>query len=188
MTKVRCDWCNNSEIYVKYHDEEWGVPEYDDQKLFEMLVLESFQAGLNWLTILKKRENFKSAFDDFNYEMISKYTEMKISKLLKNEGIIRHRGKIEATVQNARSFMKVQEEFGSFSTFIWSYVDDRPKINSFKNLDQVPTQTELSQRISENLKKRGFKFLGPTTVYAFMQATGLVNDHVIYCFKHKKSA
>jgi len=188
MTKVRCDWCNNSEIYVKYHDEEWGVPEYDDHKLFEMLVLESFQAGLNWLTILKKREHFRSAFDGFDYKLISKYSDYKVLELLQNEGIIRHRGKIEATIQNAKAFLNLQSEFASFSNYIWAYVNHQPKLNSFNSLDQVPAQTELSQRISEDLKKRGFKFLGPTTVYAFMQATGLVNDHVISCFKHKKSA
>lgn len=188
MAKVRCDWCNNSEIYVKYHDEEWGEPVYEDYRLFEMLVLESFQAGLNWLTILKKRENFRQALDQFDYKLISNYSEEKILELLQDEGIIRHRGKIEATIDNARAFLKIQSEFASFSNYIWTYVNHNPILNSFSNLDQVPSQTELSQTISKDLKKRGFKFLGPTTVYAFMQAIGMVNDHVTYCFKHKKSA
>ena len=187
MAKVRCDWCNNSEIYVKYHDEEWGNPVDEDSKLFEMLVLESFQAGLNWLTILKKRENFRQAFNQFDVELISGYSEDKISELLQDEGIIRHHGKIEATIYNAKGFLKIQSEFGSFSNYIWSYVNHQPKLNSFSSLDQVPSQTELSQKISKDLKKRGFKFLGPTTVYAFMQATGVVNDHLTYCFKHKKT-
>lgn len=188
MAKLRCDWCNNSEIYVKYHDKEWGEPVYEDRKLFEMLVLESFQAGLNWLTILKKRESFRQAFDEFDYELISNYSEEKISELLQNENIIRHRGKIEATINNAKAFLKIQTEFGSFSSYIWKYVNHSPKLNSFSSLKEVPSQTDLSQRISKDLKKRGFKFLGPTTVYAFMQATGMVSDHVTYCFKHKKSA
>jgi DNA-3-methyladenine glycosylase I len=188
MAKVRCDWCNNSEIYVKYHDEEWGEPVYEDCRLFEMLVLESFQAGLNWLTILKKRENFRQGFDQFDYKLISNYSEEKILELLQDEGIIRHRGKIEATIDNARAFLNIQSEFGSFSNYIWAYVNHQPELNSFSNLDQVPSQTGLSRAISKDLKKRGFKFLGPTTVYAFMQAIGLVNDHVTYCFKHKKSA
>ena len=187
MAKIRCDWCTNSEIYVKYHDEEWGEPIFEDRQLFEMLVLESFQAGLNWLTILKKREGFRTAFDEFDYKLISNYSEDKISELLQNENIIRHRGKIEATIGNAKAFIGIQAEFGSFSNFIWAYVDGQPKLNSFSSLSEVPAQTELSQKISKDLKKRGFKFLGPTTVYAFMQATGMVNDHLTSCFKHKKS-
>ncbi|SDG49514.1 DNA-3-methyladenine glycosylase I [Psychroflexus sediminis] len=188
MAKVRCDWCNKSEIYVKYHDEEWGKPVDADRKLFEMLVLESFQAGLNWLTILKKREGFRTAFDDFDYHVIAAYSDDKISKLLQNEHIIRHRGKIEATVSNADAFLKIKKEFGSFSKYIWKFVNGIPVSNSFSSLEQVPAQTELSRSISKDLKKRGFKFLGPTTVYAFMQAVGIVNDHLTYCFKHKKSA
>lgn len=187
MAKVRCDWCNNSEIYVKYHDEEWGEPIIEDHKLFEMLVLESFQAGLNWLTILKKREGFRTAFDDFDYQVISNYSEEKILELLQNKDIIRHRGKIEAAINNANAFIKIQNEFNSFSKYIWGFVAHTPEINSFTSLDQVPAQTQLSKAISKDLKKRGFKFLGPTTVYAFMQAVGLVNDHLTYCFKHKKS-
>jgi DNA-3-methyladenine glycosylase I len=188
MAKVRCDWCNNSEIYVKYHDEEWGEPVYEDQEFFEMLVLESFQAGLNWLTILKKREHFREAFDDFDYKLIAQYSDAKVKELLSNEGIIRHRGKIEATINNAKAFMSIQKEFNSFSNYIWSYVDHQPILNHFLTLNEVPAQTDLSQKISKDLRKRGFKFLGPTTVYAFMQATDMVNDHLTYCFKHKKSA
>lgn len=187
MAKVRCDWCNNSEIYVKYHDEEWGEPVYEDQEFFEMLVLESFQAGLNWLTILKKREHFREAFDDFDYKLIAQYSDAKVKELLSNEGIIRHRGKIEATINNAKAFMSIQKEFNSFSNYIWSYVDHQPILNHFLTLNEVPAQTDLSQKISKDLRKRGFKFLGPTTVYAFLQATGMVNDHLTYCFKHKKS-
>lgn len=187
MAKVRCDWCKNNDLYQKYHDEEWGEPDYEDRKLFEMLLLESFQAGLNWLTILKKRESFRTAFDEFDYRVISKYSEDKISELLQDENIIRHRGKIEAAINNANAFLKIQKEFGSFSNFIWKFVDGTPVLNSFSSLEQVPAQTQLSQNISKELKKRGLKFIGPTTVYAYMQATGLVNDHLTYCFKHKKS-
>lgn len=188
MTKIRCDWCKNNDMYQKYHDEEWGEPVYEDSKFFEMLLLESFQGGLNWLTILKKRASFRTAFDDFDYQLIAQYSESKIKSLLQNKGIIRHRGKIEANINNAKAFIKIQNEFGSFSDFIWKYVDGQPQLNSCSSLTDVPAQTSLSQNISKNLKKRGFKFLGPTTVYAFMQATGLVNDHLTYCFKHKKSA
>jgi DNA-3-methyladenine glycosylase I len=188
MAKVRCDWCNNSEIYVKYHDEEWGVPVYEDHQLFEMLILESFQAGLNWLTILKKREHFREAFDAFDYKQVSKYSEAKVKELLTNDGIIRHRGKIEASINNAKAFITIQQEFESFSKYIWAYVNHKPIINEFSSIAEIPAQTNLSQKISADLRKRGFKFLGPTTIYAFMQATGMVNDHLTYCFKHKKSA
>ncbi|NEV94606.1 DNA-3-methyladenine glycosylase I [Psychroflexus sp. YR1-1] len=188
MAKIRCDWCKNNDLYQKYHDNEWGEPVYDDEKLFEMLLLESFQAGLNWLTILKKREGFRTAFDKFDYRRISKYSEDKISELLQNEDIIRHRGKIEAAISNAKAFLNIQKEFGSFSNYIWAYVNGVPVFNAFASPEEVPAQTEVSQSISKDLKKRGFKFLGPTTVYAFMQATGMVNDHLTYCFKHKKSA
>lgn len=188
MAKVRCDWCNNSEIYVKYHDEEWGKPTTDDRDLYELLVLESFQAGLNWLTILKKRESFRKAFDEFDYKIVAQYSESKISELLTNENIIRHHGKIEAAINNAKAFIDFKQEYGSFSKYIWGFVEGKTLLNSFSNLNEVPSQTELSQDISRDLKRRGFKFLGPTTVYAFMQAAGLVNDHLTYCFKHKKSA
>ena len=173
---------------MKYHDEEWGVPTYDDQKLYEMLVLESFQAGLNWLTILKKREHFRIAFDAFDYETVATYKEDKVLELLQNKNIIRHRGKIEAAINNAEAILKIQNEFGSFSAYLWRFVGGKPIINNFINHKDVPSETELSKTMALDLKQKGFKFLGPTTIYAFMQATGLVNDHVGYCFKHKKSA
>lgn len=179
--KKRCGWVTDDPLYIKYHDEEWGKPVHDDKILFEFLVLESFQAGLSWITILRKREAFRLAFDDFDYEKIAAYHEKKIMELLSNEGIIRHRGKIEAAIQNARIFMEIKQEYGSFSEFIWNYVDNSPIINSFKSLKEVPGQTEISQRIAKDLKMKGFKFMGPTTVYAFMQAVGMVNDHIIYC-------
>lgn len=172
---------------MKYHDEEWGVPTYDDQKLYEMLVLESFQAGLNWLTILKKREHFRIAFDAFDYEKVATYKEDKISELLQNENIIRHLGKIEAAINNAKAVLRIQNEFGSFSAYLWRFVSGKPIINNFANHKDVPAETELSRTMALNLKQKGFKFLGPTIIYAFMQATGLVNDHVGYCFKHKKT-
>ena len=187
MTKVRCEWCIGQDIYEKYHDEEWADPVYEDQHLYELLLLESFQAGLNWLTILKKREQFREAFDQFDYHKISKYTSEDVYRLLNDEEIVRHRGKIEASITNAKGFIKIQEEYDSFSKYIWEYVSKEPILNSFSKLNQVPSQTEMSQNISGDLRKRGFKFLGPTTIYAFMQASGMVNDHLTYCFKHKKS-
>ncbi|WP_127844523.1 DNA-3-methyladenine glycosylase I [Psychroflexus aestuariivivens] len=187
MTKIRCDWCVGDELYENYHDSEWGEPVRNDRKLFEFLVLESFQAGLSWITILKKRDNFKQAFEDFDYTKIANYNSGKVEELLTDSGIIRHRAKIEATIQNAKAFIEIQNEFGSFSDYIWNFLNHRSKLNQFEFLDEVPAQTELSQRISKDLKKRGFKFLGPTTVYAFMQAVGLVNDHLTKCFKHKKA-
>jgi DNA-3-methyladenine glycosylase I len=187
MAKVRCEWCIGQGIYEKYHDEEWGEPIYDDQHLYELLLLESFQAGLDWLTILKKREQFREAFDRFDYHKISKYTNEDVSRLLNNEYIIRHRGKIEASITNAKGFIKIQDEHDTFSKYIWEYVNKEPILNSFSKLNRAPSQTRLSQNISKNLRKRGFKFLGPTTIYGFMQASGMVNNHLIYCFKHKKS-
>lgn len=181
MTKVRCSWCEKDELYIKYHDKEWGKPVYDDKTLFEFLVLESFQAGLSWHTILKKRENFRIAFDDFNYEEIAKYSEQKILELMTNEGIVRNKLKILATINNAQKFIEVQNEFGSFSKYIWNFVEGKPIINHPKSETEVPATTEISDAISRDLKKRGFKFFGSTIVYAFMQATGMVNDHVEYC-------
>lgn len=179
----RCDWLSNDPLYIQYHDEEWGVPVYEDDKLFELLVLESFQAGLSWFTILKKREGFRNAFDQFNYKKISTYNEAKIEELLQNSDIVRHRKKIEATIINAQLFMTIQKEFGSFSAYLWKYVDHKPVINQFKSIAEVPAKTELSDAISKDLKKRGFKFLGSTTVYAYLQGIGVVNDHVAHCFK-----
>ncbi|AOW09124.1 DNA-3-methyladenine glycosylase I [Flavobacterium gilvum] len=183
MEKVRCGWCNSSELYQKYHDEEWGVPVYDDPKLFEFLLLETFQAGLSWITILNKRENFRTAFDNFDYKKIAQYSEDKIQELLENPGIIRNKLKVNSAVSNAQAFIKIQEEFGSFSKYIWGFVDGKPIINNRKNLSEVQASTPLSDTISKDLKKRGFKFVGSTVVYAHMQATGMVNDHVEDCWK-----
>ena len=181
--KTRCKWCVGIAIYEKYHDEEWGVPIYDDQKLFEFLILETFQAGLSWITILKKRENFKLAFDDFDYKKVSNYTEDKIQELMQNAGIIRNQLKIRAAVSNAIAFMKVQDKFGSFSKYIWQFTDGKPINNNRQFLKEVPSTTPLSDVISKDLKKRGFKFVGSTVVYAHMQATGMVDDHVVNCWK-----
>ena len=181
--KIRCKWCLSSDLYKKYHDEEWGVPVYDDQKLFEFLILETFQAGLSWITILNKRENFRKAFDFFDYKKVADYKEDKIQELLIDVGIIRNQLKIRAAVSNAIAFMKVQEEFGSFSKYIWGFVDGKPILNNLRNLSQIQATTPLSDTISKDLKKRGFKFVGSTVVYAHMQATGMVNDHVEDCWK-----
>jgi DNA-3-methyladenine glycosylase I len=182
MEKIRCGWCEKDDLYRNYHDQEWGKPIYDDKVLFEFLLLESFQAGLSWYTILKKRENFKLAFDNYNYKKIAKYDQAKIDELLSNEGIIRNKLKISATISNAQKFQEVQKEFGSFSKYIWNFVDGKPIINHPKTLKEVPVTTEISNIISKDLKKRGFKFLGSTVVYAFMQATGMINDHIFGCF------
>ncbi|MET0945794.1 MAG: DNA-3-methyladenine glycosylase I [Flavobacterium sp.] len=181
--KIRCKWSVGIDIYEKYHDEEWGVPVYDDQKLFEFLILETFQAGLSWITILKKRENFRNAFDNFDYKKVAQYPENKIQELMQDAGIIRNQLKIRAAVSNAIAFMKVQDEFGSFSNYIWKFTDGKPIINNLKNLSEIKATTPLSDEISKDLKKRGFKFVGSTVVYAHMQATGMVNDHVEECWK-----
>lgn len=180
----RCPWATNDPLYIKYHDEEWGIPVYDDNTLFEFLILETFQAGLSWITILRKRENFRKAFDNFDYKKIAQYDQTKINELLQDAGIIRNKLKINATVCNANAFIKVQDEFGSFSKYIWGFVDGKPLINHFKTMDEVPANTPLSDIISKDLKKRGFKFVGSTVVYAHMQATGMVNDHITSCFRH----
>jgi len=185
MEKIRCNWVSNDELYIKYHDEEWGKPVYDDKVLFEFLVLESFQAGLSWITILKKRENFRKAFDNFNDKKIVKYNDAKIEELMQNEGIIRHRGKIEATINNAKVFQEIQKEFGSFSEYLWKYVNGKPIDNNLKSIKDAVAKTEISDALAKDLKKRGFKFMGSTTVYAFMQAVGMVNDHVTSCFCYK---
>lgn len=185
MEKIRCGWCEKDDLYRKYHDEEWGKPVYDDDTIFEFLVLESFQAGLSWYTILNKRENFRKAFDGFNYKKIAKYSDEKIEELLQNSGIIRNRLKVLATINNAEKFMKVQEEFGTFSKYIWSFVDGKPVENNFHDLKQVPATTEISDKLAKDLKKRGFKFLGSTVVYTYMQATGMVNDHIMDCHCRK---
>lgn len=183
-TKERCDWVGENPLYIAYHDTEWGAPVYDDTKLFEFLVLETFQAGLSWITILKKRENFRIAFDNFEYHKIAVYDEKKQEKLLQNSGIIRNKLKIKATITNAKAFIQIQKEFGSFSKYIWSFVNGKPIKNKWKNINDVPTNTMLSDRISKDLKKRGFKYVGSTIVYAHMQATGMVNDHTMGCFRY----
>jgi DNA-3-methyladenine glycosylase I len=182
-TKTRCAWCEKDDLYRKYHDEEWGVPVYDDATLFEFLILETFQAGLSWHTILNKRENFRIAFDAFDYKKIAQYSEDKIQELLLNSGIIRNQLKIRSAVSNAIAFLKVQKEFGSFSDYIWQFTNGKPIINNPKTLKDVPATTPLSDAISKDLKKRGFKFVGSTVIYAHMQATGMVNDHVEDCWK-----
>jgi len=182
----RCPWAGKDPLYIKYHDDEWGVPVYDDGILFEFIILETFQAGLSWITILKKRENFRLAFDGFNYKKIAQYTSSKIEELLQNSGIIRNKLKIHAAISNANAFIKIQEEFGSFSDYIWGFVDHKPIINHFDSLDEVPATTALSDKISKDLKKRGFKFTGSTVVYAYLQSCGLVNDHLVSCFRAPK--
>lgn len=179
---TRCQWAS-SDLMIKYHDLEWGIPCFDDKILFEFIVLESFQAGLSWATILNKRENFKQAFEDFDYNKIAFFTEVNILKLLQNQGIIRHRGKIEAAINNAKKFIEIQQKFGSFSNYIWAFVNGKPIVNSHKLLSDLPAKTPLSEAISKDLKKHGFKFMGAVTVYSFMQAVGIVNDHTIDCFK-----
>ena len=179
---VRCAWCGDDPLYIEYHDHEWGKPVKNDAKLFEFLVLETFQAGLSWITILKKRENFREAFDDFDYKKIAKYNPAKELELLQNSGIIRNKLKIKAAINNANAFIKIQEEFGSFSKYFWAFVDHQPIINQYENLEDIPATTELSDKISKDLKKRRFKFTGSTVIYAKMQACGLVNDHLVSCF------
>lgn len=183
--RVRCAWCEKDDLYRDYHDNEWGNPVYDDETIFEFLVLETFQAGLSWYTILKKRENFRKAFDNFNYKKIVKYDEDKIQELLQDEGIIRNKLKVRGTVSNAIAFMKVQEEFGSFSKYIWGFTGGKPIDNQPKVLRDIQATSAISDALSKDLKKRGFKFVGSTVVYAHMQATGMVNDHVETCWKRK---
>jgi DNA-3-methyladenine glycosylase I len=185
MEPKRCGWCLSSDLYKEYHDKEWGIPVYDDTKLFEFLILETFQAGLSWITILNKRENFRKAFDHFDYKKIAHYSEDKIQELLLDAGIIRNKLKVYSAVSNAQAFIKVQEEFGSFSKYIWGFVNGKPIDNNRKSLKEVPATTPLSDAISKDLKKRGFKFVGSTVVYAHMQATGMVNDHVEDCWTRK---
>lgn len=182
----RCGWCVGDSLYEAYHDEEWGVPLYDDEGIFEFLILETFQAGLSWITILRKRENFREALDNFDYKKIAEYSEEKIQELLQNSGIIRNKLKVRATVTNAQAFMEIQKEFGSFSKYIWSFVDGKPIRNKVVNYKQAPPTTEISDRLSKDLKKRNFKFVGSTVMYAHMQATGMVNDHEIDCFRYSE--
>jgi DNA-3-methyladenine glycosylase I len=182
---IRCGWCLSSDLYKEYHDQEWGTPVYDDATLFEFLILETFQAGLSWITILNKRENFRKAFDNFDYKKIALYSEDKVQELLLDAGIIRNKLKVRSAVSNATAFMMIQEEFGSFSKYIWNFTNGKPIINNPKTLKEVPATTPLSDTISTDLKKRGFKFVGSTVVYAYLQATGMVNDHIENCWKRK---
>ena len=184
MEKHRCGWCVGDPLYEAYHDEEWGVPVYDDDTLFEFLILETFQAGLSWITVLRKRENFRKAFDKFDYKKIANYKQDKIEALLQDEGIIRNKLKLNATVTNAKAFMEIQDEFGSFSKYIWGFVDGKPIKNTITDYKEAPGSTPLSDAISKDLKKRGFKFVGTTVIYAHMQATGMVNDHEVSCFRY----
>jgi DNA-3-methyladenine glycosylase I len=184
MNKTRCKWAGNDPLYCEYHDNEWGVPLHDDQMLFEFLILEGAQAGLSWITILRKRENYRKAFDNFDPNIIINYNEEKVAELLQNEGIIRNRLKINATITNAKAFLEVQKEFGSFDKYIWSFTEGKIIVNKWKSLSEVPTSTTEAEAMSKDLKKRGFKFVGPTICYAFMQATGMVNDHTTDCFRY----
>ncbi|CUH94307.1 putative GMP synthase [Propionispora sp. 2/2-37] len=183
---TRCAWVTQEALYIRYHDEEWGQPCYDDRKLFEMLILEGMQAGLSWITVLRKRENFREAFDHFEAYNIAQYDEADLERLMTNPGIIRNRLKIQAAIQNAKQFLAVQEEYGSFSQFIWQFVGGQPKINHWQHISEVPAATPESDAMSKALRKRGFKFVGSTICYAFMQATGMVNDHTADCFLHSK--
>jgi DNA-3-methyladenine glycosylase I len=184
----RCSWADGSDLYRTYHDEEWGVPVYDDQKLFEFLVLESAQAGLSWITILKRREGYRKAFAGFNPEIVATFNAHKVEELMQDTGIIRNRMKIESAIGNARAFLNIQAEFGSFSNYIWGFTGGKPIVNHFALPSEVPALTPLSIAIAKDMKKRGFRFLGPTVLYAHMQATGMVNDHYTTCFRHKEVA
>jgi DNA-3-methyladenine glycosylase I len=186
MTKTRCDWCLGSELMIAYHDEEWGVPVHDDRKLFEFMVLDAFQAGLSWSTILNKRENFRRAFDDFDAAKIAGYEKRKVESLLRDASIIRNRQKIEATINNAGIFLEVQREHGSFDAYIWGLAGGKTRHNRFRAMKQIPPRTKRSDAMSKELKRRGFKFVGSTICYAFMQAAGMVNDHVVSCFRYRQ--
>ena len=186
MEKKRCGWCEGSALYTKYHDHEWGVPTFSDKILFEFLILETFQVGLSWITILKKRNNFKKSFDYFDYNKISKYDLKKEEKLLNDTSIIRNQSKIKASINNSKSFIKIKESMGSFSNYIWDFISGEPIINSFQKLYEIPAYTVLSEKISKDLKQKGFSFVGPTVVYSYMQAIGMVNDHLESCFRHSE--
>lgn len=182
----RCPWCGDDELYIRYHNEEWGVPVHDDRKHFEFLVLESAQAGLNWLTIFRKRENYRQAYDGFDPKKVALYNDKKIEELMNNQGIIRNGRKIEASINNAKRFLDIAKEFGSFDKYIWSFVDYEPIRNNWKDISEVAAYTDLSVKVSKDLKKRGFKFLGSTIVYSYLQAAGLINDHLVSCFRYNQ--
>jgi DNA-3-methyladenine glycosylase I len=183
---VRCPWCMSCDIYIEYHDKEWGVPVHDDAKHFEFLVLESAQAGLSWLTVLKKRENYRKAYMNFDAKKIAKFGPEKVAELMSNEGLIRNLKKIEASINNAARFLEIQKEFGSFDKYIWGFTGGKPVVNKWRELKELPPKTDLSDELSKDLKKRGFKFLGSTVIYAHLQAVGIVNDHLIDCFRYKE--
>ncbi len=188
MKKHRCAWCGTDPLYIKYHDEEWGVPVHDDQLLFAKLILDGAQAGLSWITILRKRENYWQAFDQFNPEIIARYDEAKIAELMQNAGIVRNRLKIQSAVKNARGYLQIMEEYGSFSSYLWSFVGGSTIQNAWKTMDELPAKTAESTAMAKALKKRGFNFVGPTICYAFMQAVGMVNDHTIDCYRYSALA
>lgn len=188
ITLLRCDWAGTDPLYVAYHDQEWGVPIHDDRTFFEFLILEGAQAGLSWSTILKKRDNYRRAFDQFDPRLVAAYDDAKVAQLLADSGIVRNRAKIAAAISNARAFLAIQEEFGSFDAYVWGYMGGRPLQNTWQSLAEVPAETAESRALSQDLKRRGFRFVGPTIMYAFMQATGLVNDHVTGCFRHAELA
>jgi DNA-3-methyladenine glycosylase I len=184
----RCHWPGQDPLYVAYHDQEWGVPEYDDRALYEKLMLDGFQAGLSWITILRKRDNFRKAFDDFEPEKIARYTPKKIERLMQDAGIVRNRAKIEGAVNSARAYLDIMEKGPGFSALLWDFLDGKPKVNHFRTRGQVPAETDISRKMSKELVGRGFKFVGPTIVYAFMQAVGMVNDHLVACYRHEACA
>ena len=186
QTQLKCGWCKGNDLYEKYHDTEWGVPVFEEQTLFEFLTLETFQAGLSWITVLRKRPEFRKAFDQFDYHKILHYNSQKEKELMNNSGIIRNRLKISATIQNANAFIEIQSKQGSFSNYLWKFVDGTPKINLFKNPADIPPTSPLAVTLTKDLKQKGFKFVGPTVIYAFMQATGMVNDHLVDCFRYKE--
>lgn len=186
MSKYRCEWDTTNPLLIEYHDSEWGVPLHDDPKLFEFIVLDTFQAGLSWLTILKKRENFRMGLDNFDFRIIAGYDDKKINELLRDAGIIRNRAKINATINNARAFLRVMGEYGSFAAYIWKFVEGKPMANRWASMKEIPVSTRESDAMSKDLKKRGFQFVGSTTCYAFMQAAGMVNDHEVKCFRYKE--
>ena len=186
QTQIKCGWCKGDNLYEKYHDTEWGVPVFEEQTLFEFLTLETFQAGLSWITVLRKRPEFRKAFDQFDYHKISHYNSQKEKELMNNSGIIRNRLKISATIQNANAFVEIRSKQGSFSNYLWEFVDGTPIINLFKNSADIPSYSPLAVTLSKDLKQKGFKFVGPTIIYAFMQATGMVNDHLVDCFRFKE--
>ena len=186
MKTKRCDWCGDDPLYVRYHDDEWGVPEHDDQKLFELLLLEGAQAGLSWITVLRKRESYRAAFDNFDAKLLARYDATDVARLLANPGIVRNRLKVSSAIGNARAFLETRAEFGSFDAYLWHFVDGRPIRNKWRSMAEVPAKTAISDRMSKDLKKRGFKFVGSTICYAFMQASGMVNDHLQHCHRYKR--